>query len=56
MAEENRIEELDLDPVRRWLRNRGVNDEVLIEILLDPQNIDTILNLYVKDEEWKKKL
>jgi len=51
----NEIEELNLEPVRAWLKSRN-NDDELIEILLDPDNIDQTLNLYVEDTQWKKKL
>ena len=51
----NEIEELDLEPVRAWLR-KSITDEQFIEILLEPTNIDTTLNLYTREKQWKKKL
>jgi len=52
----SKTSEIDLEPVREWLRIQ-VFDEMLIDILLDEDNLDSTLNIYKKREEgWKKKL
>jgi len=47
---ESPIEELDLEPVRKWLRTK-VTDEELVEILLEPCNIEETPNKFDKRNE-----
>ena len=41
------VEELDLEPVREELK-KVVDDEELIEVLLDPDNIDATFDWFDK--------